>query len=86
MLEHKASIGVLVEIDVGQQRCGVQSPDEAVALAHRIHELPNLNFCGIQAYHGGLQHKRSLEQRQKACEKAVRLIRRFLDARARVAG
>src|SRR3546814_8239108 len=43
-----------------------------------------LSFAGIQAYHGGLQHKRSLDQRQKACEKAARLVRRYIDALAQV--
>ncbi|MGB6104675.1 MAG: DSD1 family PLP-dependent enzyme [Pusillimonas sp.] len=77
---HKASLGVLVEIDVGQKRCGVQTPDETVALARRIQSLPHIRFAGIQAYHGGLQHKRSLEQRQHSCEKAARLIRKHLHA------
>src|SRR3546814_16429862 len=43
-----------------------------------------LSFAGIQAYHGGLQHKRSLDQRQKACEKAARPVRRYIDALAQV--
>lgn len=80
MAGHGATVGVLVDIDVGQKRCGVQSPDEAVALAKLVQSLPGISFAGIQAYHGGLQHKRSLDQRQKACDKAARLIRRYLDA------
>lgn len=80
MAEHDASIHVLVEIDIGQKRCGVQTPGEAVALARRVHKLPNLRFVGVQAYHGGLQHKRALDQRQKASDKAARAIRNYLDA------
>ncbi|MBF6617168.1 MAG: DSD1 family PLP-dependent enzyme [Candidimonas sp.] len=80
MLEHKASIGVLIEIDVGQKRCGVQTPEATVELASMLQSLPGLSFLGVQAYHGGLQHKRSLDQRQKACDKAARLVRRHLDA------
>ncbi len=83
MVEHEASVGVLVELDIGQQRCGVQTPDEALALARLIRKLPNINFAGVQAYQGGVQHKRSLTQRQKASDKAARLIRQYLDAFAK---
>ncbi len=75
-----AKIGVLVDVDIGQKRCGVQTPDDAVALARQAQRLPGVDFVGIQAYHGGLQHKRSLDQRRKACEKAARLVRTYLDA------
>lgn len=83
MQEHEAHVDVLVEIDVGQKRCGVQTPDEALALARLVQKLPNVSFTGIQAYHGGVQHKHSLDQRQKASAKAVRLVRQYLDAFAK---
>ncbi len=79
MAESGASVRVLVEVDIGQKRCGVQTPDEALALARLIQKLPGISFAGMQAYHGGVQHKRSLDQRQKASDKAVRLIRQYLD-------
>src|SRR5690606_5850647 len=48
---HHSSVDVLVEVDVGQKRCGVQTPQEAVALADAVARLPNVRFAGIQAYH-----------------------------------
>jgi len=42
-------LGGLVEIDVGMQRCGVDSPAAAVALARRIAEAPGLAFRGVHA-------------------------------------
>lgn len=83
MVEYDAYVQVLVEVDVGQKRCGVQTPEEAVALAQLVRKLPNIAFAGMQAYHGGVQHKRSLDQRQKACDKTARLIRGYLEAFAR---
>lgn len=80
LLRHGSTAGVLVELDVGQKRCGVQSPDEAVELARAVMQLPQVSFDGIQAYHGGIQHKRSHDQRRLAAEKAARRIRRYLDA------
>lgn len=83
MVEHGASVKVLVELDIGQKRCGVQTPDEAMVLIQLVQKLPNISFAGVQAYHGGLQHKRSLDQRQKAADKAVRQVRHYLDAFAK---
>lgn len=44
------TLEVLVECDTGAQRCGVQSPEEAVALARTIDRLPGLSFAGIMTY------------------------------------
>lgn len=80
MAEYKVTLGVLVELDVGQKRCGVQTAGDAIALARLIEELPNIYFMGVQAYHGGIQHKRGHEQRQKSSDKAVQRIRGYLEA------
>lgn len=76
----QSAVDVLVEVDIGQKRCGVQSPEELVALARDVARLPNVRFAGIQAYHGGLQHKRSFEQRRSAAEKGAKLTARYVDA------
>lgn len=54
---------VLVEVDVGQRRCGVEGAAEAVALARVVAALPGLKFGGIQAYNGMAQHVRTDEER-----------------------
>jgi D-serine deaminase-like pyridoxal phosphate-dependent protein len=41
---------VLVECDTGAARCGVQTPEEAVALARRIAAAPGLRFGGLMTY------------------------------------
>src|SRR3546814_7686176 len=58
--------------------CGVQTPKAAVALARRIQKTAGLAFMGLQAYQGGLQHKRSLLLRQRACHRAARAVRKYL--------
>jgi D-serine deaminase-like pyridoxal phosphate-dependent protein len=50
-----ATLGVLVEVDVGMARCGVPPGEAAVALAQRIHTRPGLRFNGLQGYDGHLQ-------------------------------
>ena len=41
---------VLVECDTGASRCGVQSPNEAVALAELINDSAGLKFQGLLTY------------------------------------
>ncbi|MCP8939601.1 D-TA family PLP-dependent enzyme [Alsobacter sp. SYSU M60028] len=48
---------VLVEIDTGRKRAGVETPGEAVALARDIASRPGLRFAGFLAYppEGGIE-------------------------------
>jgi D-serine deaminase-like pyridoxal phosphate-dependent protein len=41
---------VLIECDTGGKRCGVQTPEVAVALAEKIAAAPGLRFGGIMTY------------------------------------
>jgi D-serine deaminase-like pyridoxal phosphate-dependent protein len=61
-----ARVDAYIEIEVGSERCGVERPDEAVALARIIAEYPSLRFTGLQAYHGKSQHMRSKAERLAA--------------------
>ena len=80
-IEHAAEaagvrLPVLVEIDVGMTRCGVQPGPEAVALAQVIAGSKHLRFGGLQAYHGRAQHFRTPAERQSAIGQAVDDVRR----------
>ena len=67
-----ARIGVFVEIDVGQGRCGVPPGAPAAALAHAVAaHAPALRFAGLQAYHGGAQHMVSSAARRAAIDAVV---------------
>ena len=68
---YKIDLPVLVEIDVGAYRCGVEPGEAALALAQQIDQAPGLRFAGLQAYHGRAQHLRSFEARQEAIGQAV---------------
>jgi len=73
-------IGILIDVNVGQERCGVESPEEAVTLAKDIQELQELSLRGIQAYQGKAQHKRSWEERCQAATDAAEKARTVKDA------
>lgn len=55
---------ILIDFDIGQNRTGVQTLEEALALAHLILESPTLELVGIQAYGGHFQHIANYEERQ----------------------
>ncbi|MCI0673199.1 MAG: alanine racemase, partial [Myxococcaceae bacterium] len=46
------TVGVLVELDLGMRRVGVQTPEEAVALARAIREAASVTYRGITFYPG----------------------------------
>ncbi len=69
-----SAIDVFIEINVGQNRCGVEPGLPAIALALEIRKHPALNFAGLQAYHGGAQHMRSPTERQAAIVGAVKAV------------
>lgn len=47
-----SELGILVEIDTGMDRCGADSPAEAVALARRVAASPGLRLQGVTGYEG----------------------------------
>jgi D-serine deaminase-like pyridoxal phosphate-dependent protein len=72
-------LAVLVEIDVGAGRCGVEPGPPAVALAERIAASPHLIFGGLQAYHGSAQHRRRPAEREAAIAHAAEGTRRTVE-------
>ncbi len=72
-------LSVLVEIDAGGKRCGVNSGPDAVALAQLIAASPHLRFGGLQAYHGSAQHLRQPAQRAAAIASAAEGCRRTVE-------
>jgi D-serine deaminase-like pyridoxal phosphate-dependent protein len=57
------SVRVLVEVDVGQRRCGVQPGEPALILARQVASAPGLTFAGLMGYEGHLVFVPSLEER-----------------------
>ena len=69
------TLEVLVELDVGAGRCGVQPGVPAAVLAKQISNCANLRFAGIQAYQGSAQHIRQVGARRDAISRAVEHVR-----------
>ena len=64
-----STLGIMVEVDTGMDRCGVDTAEGCLALARRVMELPGLSFEGITGYEGhcsltpdsDLRHERQRE-------------------------
>jgi D-serine deaminase-like pyridoxal phosphate-dependent protein len=69
-------IRVLVEIDVGHGRCGIQPGAAAVPLVKAIAKHSALLFGGLQAYHGRAQHLRTAAEREAAVAQVVADVQR----------
>ena len=67
-------IHVFVELDVGHGRCGVAPGEATLALVQRVLSCKSMQFAGLQAYHGRVQHVRSWQQRQDIVRKVVQTI------------
>src|SRR5262249_36977637 len=67
----RVRLDVLVEIDVGAHRCGIEPGAPAAGLARRVADCKNLRFAGLHAYHGAAQHLRSSEERRAAIAAAA---------------
>ena len=76
---HDVNLSVLVEIDVGGRRCGVEPGEPALRLASAIARSNSLKFGGLQAYHGAAQHIRSYHERRDAILRACELTRGTID-------
>lgn len=68
-------LDVLVEINVGANRCGVEAGEPALLLAQQISAGKHLRFAGLQAYQGSAQHLRGVPERRAAIEGACARVK-----------
>ena len=73
------TLDVLVEVDVGLNRCGVEPGQAAVELARRVAGKRHLRFWGLQAYQGRAQHLRRYDERRLAAAAAAEQVQVTLD-------
>jgi D-serine deaminase-like pyridoxal phosphate-dependent protein len=67
------TLGILIEVDIGMNRCGVDPGRPAVDLARDVMRLPGLRFDGLQAYEGHLVDVPDVEERTRRTEACMNL-------------
>jgi D-serine deaminase-like pyridoxal phosphate-dependent protein len=73
------TLGVLIDLDTGTRRTGIQPGEPALALAREILAAKHLRFDGLQAYAGHVMHVVGREERKK---KSLEALAGALDTKA----
>jgi D-serine deaminase-like pyridoxal phosphate-dependent protein len=63
--QYGVTVEVLVDLDVGQGRCGVRSLEQLVGLAREVRKQQGLRLIGVFGYEGHLQFIVDREERSK---------------------
>ena len=63
-LAARRTLKVLIDVNVGQNRTGLGTPEEVVALAQLVGKQKGLEFIGLQGYQGNAQHTVGFENRR----------------------
>ena len=66
--------GLLIDVDIGQQRSGVTRPEAALALAEAIAPAPRLTLRGLQGYAGQVQHIADFGERRRASHDSLAIL------------
>jgi len=65
------TVGVVVDVNVGQGRCGVEPGEAALALARRVVESGGVTLRGVMGYEGHLQPIRDRSDRESRTRQAM---------------
>ena len=68
---HGSTVGMIIEVDVGFKRAGVQPGAPVSSLAKSISHLGNVRLAGIMGYEGHLQGIPALGERRRLVEKSL---------------
>jgi D-serine deaminase-like pyridoxal phosphate-dependent protein len=64
-------LGIIIEVDVGFGRCGVDPGEEIVGLAKLVKSFPGLEFAGIMGYEGHAVFLTDFENRNQTVDQAM---------------
>ena len=65
---------VLVEVDIGNNRCGVEPFGPALALSKAVHAAPGLKYMGLMAYDGHCTFQVEAWEREACARKANQML------------
>jgi 3-hydroxy-D-aspartate aldolase len=67
----EARLDVYVDVDLGQNRSGVETPEAAVELARVLISGPHLSFMGVHAFSSLAQFRRGVPERREAADRGA---------------
>jgi 3-hydroxy-D-aspartate aldolase len=72
-------VSFVIDIDVGLKRTGTGDPDTVLEMARRGTQSAHLNWRGVQAYGGHLQHIKGRQARHEATAGAMAVARQIVE-------
>lgn len=66
-----STVRVLVEVNIGMNRCGVEPGKDTLELVKKVTKLPGISFFGFQAYEGHLVMKGTHDEREQMVKDAM---------------
>jgi D-serine deaminase-like pyridoxal phosphate-dependent protein len=78
-LARDVEIGVLVEVDIGMNRAGVQPGEPALALARLVHQTPGLRLRGLMGWEGHAAEITDAAKKRPVVEEALRRLMQTVD-------
>jgi D-serine deaminase-like pyridoxal phosphate-dependent protein len=72
-------LGIMIEVNTGLKRCGVDTPEQALELARRVLELRQLSLEGITGYEGHCSFILGYDERFAMQREAMDLFVSFAD-------
>lgn len=78
MRSANARLGVVIEVDPGMHRVGLDTPAEAVALAQAINDARNLDYAGLMFYPGHIRE--NVEQQAYVIATTRATVTEFISA------
>ena len=67
-------VGVLVDLNVGQGRCGVEPGEAVLTLARQAEQSDGITLCGVMGYEGHLQPVRDRADRASRAQSALHAL------------
>lgn len=68
----RVDVSLIIEVDVGMNRCGVRPGKQALKLAEKVSGSKGVTFGGLMGYEGLAAYVKPFEERKKSCHKCYR--------------
>jgi D-serine deaminase-like pyridoxal phosphate-dependent protein len=73
-VEAGVTVGALVEVDIGMNRCGVPPGEPTFDMARRVAQTPGLRFDGLQGFEGHLVLVADAAERRRRTGESIRAL------------
>ena len=68
------TVRVLIEVNSGMDRCGVEPGHPVVELAKKVVALPGIHLAGLMAWEGHVVSMQDQEEKKRVCETSVKKL------------